>query len=80
MSTTDLSIKLDADVAEGVIEAAKSGDVTVSEWLNDAAERSLAAELALTGVDDLHDELEEEPVEVPAAIEEEFGDTFLATP
>lgn len=81
MSKTELSVELDAEVAEGVLEAAKSGDVSASEWLNDAAERALAAELALTGVDELHVKLEdEEPAEAPDDVVEEFGDTVLATP
>jgi len=80
MAKTELSIELDADVAEGVLEAAESGDTSASEWLNDAAERALAAELALTGVDDLQDKLEDEPTDISAEVAAEFGDTFLASP
>jgi hypothetical protein len=80
MAKKELSIELDAEVAEGVLEAAASGDTSASEWLNDAAERALAAELALTGVDELHERLEDEPTDVPAEIEAQFGDTFLASP
>ena len=80
MAKTELSIELDAEVAEGILEAAESGDISTSEWLNDAAERALAAELALTGVDELHERLEDEPTDVPAEVEAEFGDTFLASP
>jgi len=80
MAKKELSIQLDAEVAEGVIEAADSNDVSASEWLNDAAERALAAEQGLTGVDDLDERLEDETTDVPAEVEAEFGDTFLASP
>ncbi len=80
MAKKELSIKLDADVAEEVLEAAESGDVTASEWLSDAAEKALAAERALTGVDDLEERLEDETVEVPAEVEAEFGDDVLVSP
>ena len=80
MAKTELSIELDAEVAEGVLEAAESSDASVSEWLNDAAERALAAERGLTGIDELHEKLEDETVEVPAEVEAEFGDNYLATP
>ena|GEM_PF-6039377 len=80
MTITNLSVDFDSEIAEGVIEAAKSSGVSLSEWINAAAERALAAELALTGVDELHDELEEELTDLPAEIEAEFGDAFLATP
>lgn len=80
MPKTELSIELDAEVAEGALEAAKSGDVSLSEWLNAAAERALAAELALTGVDELEEELEEELTDLPPEVEAEYGDSFLATP
>ncbi len=80
MTKTNVSVDLDQEVAEGAIEAAKAGGVSLSEWINASAERALAAELALTGVDDLHDELEEELTDLPADVEAEFGDSFLATP
>lgn len=80
MAKKELSIELDADVAEGVLEAAESGDVSASEWLNDAAEQALAAERGLTGVDELHEKLDDGPAEVPAEVEAEFGDTHLTSP
>lgn len=80
MTTSEPSIKLEAETLEGALEAAKSSGLTLSEWINDAADRALATERGLTGVDDLHDELEEEPVDLPAEVEAEFGDNFLATP
>ncbi len=80
MTTTELSVKLDAETAEGALEAAKSNGVTLSEWLNDAAERALATERGLGGVDELHEELEEELTDVSPEVEAEFGDSFLATP
>lgn len=80
MTTTNLSVDLDSEVAQGAIVAAKSSGVKTSEWINAAVERALAAELALTGVDELHDELEDELTDLPADVEAEFGDAFLATP
>ncbi len=80
MQKAELSFELEAEVAEDVIEAAKSGDVSVSEWLGAAVERALAAERALSGVDDLQDELEEEVGDVPAEVEAEFGNSVLTTP
>ncbi len=80
MAKTELSIELDADLAEEVLEAAEAGDVSTSEWLNDAAERALAAENRLVGIDDLQENLEDELAPVPAEVEAEFGDTHLTTP
>ena len=80
MSKTELPITLDDEVAKDVIEAAKTAEVSVSEWVSDAVERSLATERGLLGVDDLEEELEEDLAEVSPEIEAEFGDTVLATP
>ena len=80
MAKTELPIELDAEIAEGVIEAAKSAEVSVSQWISDAAERALATERGLLGVDDLEEELEEELTEVSPEVEAEFGDSVLATP
>ena len=80
MAKTELSIELDADVAEGVLESAESGDMSTSEWLNGAAERALAAERGLTGTDELHEKLEDELPDVPAEVEEEFGHASLSSP
>ena len=80
MAKTELTIELDPETAESVVEAAQSGEVSVSEWMSAAAETALAAERDLTGEDDLHDLLEVELTEVSAEVEAEFGDTSLATP
>jgi len=81
MNTTKLTVDLDADVAASAIESADSNDVSLSEWLNEAAESAIAAELRLTGIDDLELELApDETVEVSEEVKAEFGDDFLASP
>ncbi len=80
MANTELTIELDPETAEGVAEAAKLGEVSVSEWIGAAAQTALAAERDLTGEDDLHDLLEVDLAEIPAEVEAEFGDASLATP
>ena len=81
MATTKLTVDLDEDLAASAIESAESQDVSLSEWLTEAAESAIAAELELTGIDDLEIALSpDEPVEVPEEIKAEFGDEFLASP
>ena len=56
MPARKLSIALDPSVADGVARAAARDGVSVSSWLNDAAENKLAIEEGLAAMRDWESE------------------------
>ena len=56
MPVRKLSIALDAEVAEGVAGAASAAGISVSAWLNRAAEDALAIQAGLAAAREWQDE------------------------
>ena len=50
MAVKKLSIALDEDIARGAAEAAEAAGLSLSAWLNQAADEALAIERGLQGV------------------------------